>query len=90
MTGAISRMRRAAASGRAKVLHSRAVRRPGDLAAPPSLRDSTGPIGMTLRAACASRAAKELSAAEALIRAYGEAQQRTQILEALARLHRKP
>jgi len=35
-------------------------------------------------------AEKELSAAESLIRAYGEAPQRAQILEALARLHRKP
>ncbi len=35
-------------------------------------------------------AEKELSAAESLIRAYGEAPQRSQILEALARLHRKP
>ena len=34
-------------------------------------------------------AEKELSAAELLIRAYGEAPQRTQILDALARLHRK-
>ena len=32
---------------------------------------------------------KELSAAELLIRGYGEAPQRTQILDALARLHRK-
>ena len=34
-------------------------------------------------------AEKELSAAESLIRGYGEAPQRTQILDALARLHRK-
>jgi len=32
---------------------------------------------------------KELSAAESLIRAYGEAPQRTQILDAVACLHRK-
>ena len=34
-------------------------------------------------------AEKELSAAESLIRAYGEAPQRTQILDAVACLHRK-
>ena len=35
-------------------------------------------------------AEKELSDAKSLIRAYGEAPQRTQILAALASLHRKP
>ena len=35
-------------------------------------------------------AERELSAAEALVRAYGEAPQRAEILDALARLHRKP